>query len=194
MMSAKTVFTDAPACPPASSSNSATASAAPGDAATEFQNLLAAAVPPVDPLAVEAMPAPAPSPAQLMLIKYPLTPGKNGPAPTAAPAAVKPAATEVSPAEMLKILADSATLLPEGGEVAVKAEIPEELVDADDLAKTDDEVICDWLESMMPVSVFAPQAGSTNPGDVSQGQGGGAEAKTGSAGVPVSLTRQALVL
>jgi len=185
MMSAKTVFTEAPACPAAPSTNSTTAPATPG-AATDFQNLLAGAVPAVEPSLADTLPTQ--SLAQLLLVKPPKTAGT--------PAAAAPLPGDVSPADMLKILDDAATLLPESGEsdTAATAEIPEELLDADEIAKSDDDILSDWLELMVPTGVFAPQAGATTDTLQGQGgQGGGAEGKTGQGAIPASLTRQALV-
>jgi flagellar hook-length control protein FliK len=186
MMSAKTVFTETPA-PAAPGTGSATAPATPGEATTDFQDLLAGAVAPVEPSLADTLPT---QPlAQLLLVKNPAPPPK-------APAAPSPLPSDVSPADMLKILDDAATLLPESGEreTATTAEIPEGLPDADEIAKSDDDILSDWLELMVPSGVFAPQAGANT--DPLQGQGsqsGGAEHKAGQGAVPASLTRQALV-
>jgi flagellar hook-length control protein FliK len=186
-MSAKTVFTESPACPAAPAANSATAPATPGEAATDFQNLLAGAVPPIEPSLIDTLPTQAGVP--MLLIKNPAT---NTKAP--APGAV-PLTADVSPSDLLKLLDDAATLLPEAGEdgAEVKVEVPEELIEADDTPATDDDLLAEWLDMMVPASVFAAQAGSGSAGDAMQGQGGGAEGKGGHNAVPASLTRQALV-
>ena len=197
MMSAKTVLTETPTCPTPVSNINAIAAAASGEIPTDFQNLLAGAVTPLEPSLIDTLPT---QPlAQLLPVK---TPGQPKTA-AATVATAAPLPTEVSPADMLKILDDAATLLPAGDEcgadVLVKAkgdvEFPAELLEADELSAGDDEVISDWLELMMPPSVFAPQAGSNNPGDLShgsQGQGGGTDTRAAQ-GTPVSLMRQALV-
>jgi flagellar hook-length control protein FliK len=186
MMSAKTVFSDAAAVLSAPSTNPSTA-AAPGSTPADFQNLLAGAVALPAPGLLETLPAP--TLPQLLLVKNPAPAVKTPGAPS-----TEGLPSDVSPADMLKILDDAATLLPVtgDGETEVKVEIPEDLIDADELAKTDEEVISEWLEMMVPASVFAAQAGSGGAGDASQPQGGGAENKAGAA-VPASLMRQALV-
>lgn len=198
MMSAKTVLSETPACPTPVSSTTAAAATAPGEAPTDFQNLLAGAVLPAEPSLIDPLPAQPLAP--LLLVK---NPGPQKPAAgTASTAAPGPAPAEVCPVDMLKILDDAATLLPEGGESgaegAIKAkgeveiELPEELLDTEALSASEEEAISDWLALMVPSSVFAPQAGSGNTGDTPQGQGGSADAKGGLA-TPASLMRQALV-
>lgn len=196
MMSAKTVLSETPACPAPVSSTNATAAIAPGEAPTDFQNLLAGAVLPAEPSLIDTLPT---QPlAQLLLVK---NPGQQKPAAGTA-TTTAPAPTEVCPVDMLKILDDAATLLPEGGESGVDAaleikgeveiELPEELPDTDDLSASEEEAISEWLNLALPPSVFAPQAGSNNSRDAAQGQGGSADAKGGLA-TPASLMRQALV-
>jgi len=188
MMSAKTVFTETTPSTAAPASNASPAPVAPGEIATDFQNLLAGAVPPAIPLTIDALPA-----QPLVLL-----PVKNAAAktPAAAPAAAAPLAADVSPADMLKILDDAATLLTDTGEgdadATAAAESPAELLDTDELIKSDDDILSDWLEMMVPVSVFAAQAGSSNTADFSQGQGA-ADNKGGQTAVTASLSRQALV-
>jgi len=194
MMSAKTVLTETPVSPMPVSGSNAPAAAAPGQSPTDFQNLLAGAVAPLEPVLIDTLPA---QPlAQLLLVKNPAPPKTAaGTATTAAPLP-----TEVSPADMLKILDDAATLLPEGGEGGadapikakgeVEVELPEELLNTDELSASDAEAVSDLLALIMPPSVFAPQAGSNNPGDAPQG--GSADAGAARP-TPVSLIRQALV-
>jgi flagellar hook-length control protein FliK len=206
MMSAKTVLSETPALPTPASATTASAATAPGEAPTDFQNLLAGAVLPAEPSLIDTLPT---QPlAQLLLVK---SPGQQKPAagtnPTAASAAgLSPAPNDVSPADLLKILDDAALLLPASGAVEAEAdadaavkteveiELPVELSDADDLTASEEEAISEWLGLMLPPSVFAPQAGSNNPGDaaLSQGQGGGTDGKSAQA-MPASLLRQALV-
>jgi flagellar hook-length control protein FliK len=192
MMSAKTVLTETPVSPMPVSSINPPAAAAPGEGPTDFQNLLAGAVAPLEPVLIDTLPAQPLGP--LLLVKNPAPPKTAaGTATTAAPLP-----TEVSPADMLKILDDAATLLPESGEggadAPIKAkgevEVPEELLDTDELSAGDAEAVSDLLALIMPPSVFAPQAGSNNPGDAPQG--GGADAAAARP-TPVSLIRQALV-
>jgi flagellar hook-length control protein FliK len=71
--------------------------------------------------------------------------------------------------------------------------MPAELLDTDEALQTDDDILSEWLDVMIPASVFAPQAGSGNPGDVPQGQGISVDGKSGQTAVPASLMRQALV-
>jgi flagellar hook-length control protein FliK len=185
MMSAKTVSTDtASAAAPAN--NAGTAPAAAGDAATVFQNLLAGAVLPAGAALIATLPSQPVAP--LLLVKNPAarTP--------AAAATAAPLGADVLPADMLKILDGAATLLPQTGEgdADAAAQVPAELLDTDELIKNDDDILSDWLEMMVPASVFAAQAGSNSAPDVSQGLGD-AENKGGQTAVPVSLAQQALV-
>ncbi|MEO8063012.1 MAG: flagellar hook-length control protein FliK [Pseudomonadota bacterium] len=192
-MSAKTVLTETPVSSSPVSNSNASAAAAPGENPTDFQNLLAGAGAPLEPSLID--PLPTQPLAQLLLVKNPVQPktaaGTNTP--------VAPLPMDVSPEAMLKILDEAATLLPDasesGADAVIKAqgevelEIPEELLDTDELSESAD---ADWMELMTP-SVFAPQAGSNNPGDASQGaQGQGGDGKAAQ-GTPISLMRQALV-
>jgi flagellar hook-length control protein FliK len=179
MMSAKTVFSDAASV--LSASNSSTASVvAPGSTPADFQNLLAGAV---------ALPEPSlllpPTLPQLLLVKNPATP--EAPSTEGLP-------SDVSPADMLKILDDAATLLPVTADGETGVDSPESLIDADELAKSDEDVISELLEMMVPASVFAAQAGSATAGGdtAQQGQGGASDGNKGAAATP-SLMRQALV-
>jgi len=191
MMSAKTVLTETPACPTPVSTTAAAVAAGTGETPTDFQDLLAGAVAPGEPSLIDSLPA---QPlAQLLLVK---NPGQQKPA-AGAPTPAAPTPTEVCPVDMLKILDDAATLLPAGepgleGKGEVEVELPEDLLDGDDLTSGEAEAISDWLEQRVPASVFAPQAGSNNPGDAAQGQDGSTDARNGR-GTPISLLRQALV-
>jgi len=103
----------------------------------------------------------------------------------------------VTPADLLQILSDSTTLLPDTGEApaATGEDAPEEL-HTEETAKSDDDILSDWLEHMLPSSVIAPQAGSANNTDTnasSQGDDGkeGARQSIPVATLPVSLVLQA---
>ena len=187
MMSAKTVSTEKPASTAPATNNSATTPAAPGEGTTEFQDLLAGAVPVAEPSLVDALPAlPAPPVPQLLLVKT--APAKT----SGAPATAAPLPADVLPADMLKILDDAATLLPETPDGAT-ADIPKKLIDTNDVAKKDDDILAEWLEAMIPAGVFAPQAGANNTGDALQGQGGETSGKGAAGATPASLMHQALM-
>jgi flagellar hook-length control protein FliK len=197
MMSAKTVLTETPVCSTPASNINANAAAAAGEMPTDFQNLLAGAVAPLEPVPLPALidTLPAPSLAPVFVVKNPAQPKVAA----GSSATTAPLPTEISPADLLKILDDAATLLPEGAEcatdVAIKAggegELPTELLETEEPSTADEELLCGWPDLIMPVSVFLPQAGSNNPGDASPGQRGGAD--TRAQGTPASLLRQALV-
>lgn len=191
MMSAKTVVSETPACPTPVTGASAITTGVPGETPTDFQNLLAGAVAPMEPSLGDSL---ATQPlTQLLLLKNPRQQQQPA-AGTITPAAAPPPA-EVCPVDMLKILDAAATLLPEAGiegKGEVEVELPEDLPDGEDLTASEAEAISEWLEQMVPASVFAPQAGSKPAADVLQGQGGSGDVK-GRQTMPTSLQRQALV-
>jgi flagellar hook-length control protein FliK len=158
MMSAKTVLTETPACPaPAAPGNSATAPPADGSP-SDFQNVLASAAPAVAPLAKTP---PAAALVQLLSLKQQQQDVKlaNSAAPVAAAAIVPAAKSPVSPADLLKILDDGATPL---ADAPVMDAVPEDSLDRDEVAAADEDILAEWLDMMLPPSVFAPQAGAAN--------------------------------
>lgn len=192
MMSAKTVLTEAPACPTPAVPTSAASATAPSDAPSDFQNLLAGAVPPiVGPLPAGAAATQLPL-VQLLNLKQQQAAKAAGAVPGAP--AVKPADAS---ADLIKILTDSATLLPAAtdGEPAAQAEVPTELRETDEPAKSDDDILSDWLDMMLPASVFAPQAGVASDAiaQSSADAGGGGEAAK-KAGVTLTVIPTSLVL
>ncbi|HEV7608923.1 MAG TPA: flagellar hook-length control protein FliK [Steroidobacteraceae bacterium] len=198
-MSAKTVLTEAPACPAPAAPNNAASVTTPGDAPSDFQNLLAGAVPPV------AMPTPGTTQplVQLLTLKNMQAAAKL-PGAASGNAAARPGAPAVKPgepaldtgdgaaADLLKILNDTATLLPATGDAG--AEVSAESQETDEPATSDDDILSGWLDMMLPASVFAPQAGATNDaGAQTSGQGGDEAALKAAAAsvIPTSLVLQA---
>jgi flagellar hook-length control protein FliK len=191
MMSAKTVLTETPVAtsPTATSSNTGVPAAA-GGAPSDFQNLLAGAVAPAE------APVLAP-PAQPLLDLLKLKNAQQaallaGSGAVAQPVkVVKPA---VAPVDLLKILNDSATLLPPADAEAVVTEPNTETRDSDEPVAEGD-ILAEWLDVMLPSSVFVPQAGSASNAGTSgtvkiEGEGA-TKAPTPSVQLPVSLMQQA---
>jgi flagellar hook-length control protein FliK len=200
MMSAKTVSTEAPACPAPGAPNTAASATAGGPAPADFQSLLAGAVAPVTvPTAAESAPTQLPL-VQLLNLKQ--QPPKAVPA-----AAVTPVVkTADASADLIKLLTDIATLLPAApttaaeGAVTAMAEVPAEPCATDDSTPSDDEIFVDWVGTMLPTNVFATQAGSPSDGaiqtsiDGAAGGTGGESAKNAAGAVnllPPSLVLQA---
>jgi flagellar hook-length control protein FliK len=189
MMSAKTVLTDAPACPAPAAPNNAASATTPGDAPSDFQNLLAGAAPPV------VAPLPAGSAAtqlplvQLLNLKQQQAAKAAGAAPVAP--AVRPADAS---ADLIKILTDSATLLPAtAGEPVAQDEVPTDVREADS-TMSDDDILSEWIDMMLPPSVFAPQAGATSNADTQSGGTSSDAARKGGTTlniIPTSLMPQA---
>jgi flagellar hook-length control protein FliK len=196
MMSAKTVLTEAPTCPaPAAPTNAASATA-PGDAPSDFQNLLAGAAPPV----VGPLPA-GTTPTQLPLVQLLNLKQQQQAAKTAGAAPVAPAVKQAdASADLIKILTDSATLLPAAaadGEPVAADDIPTDVRDADTTVN-DDDILSEWIDMMLPPSVFAPQAGATGAtGDAATQSGDGTSSEAAKKGgvmlnvIPASLMPQA---
>ena len=191
MMSAKTVLTEAPACPtPAAPANAASATV-PGDAPSDFQNLLAGAAPPlVGPLPAGTTPTQLPL-AQLLNLKQQQQAAKAAAAGLVTPA-VKPADAS---ADLIKVLADSATLLPAvaGGEPVAQADVPTDVRDADD-AVTDDDILSEWIDMMLPPSVVAPQAGAASESTAQSSASGGSGEAARKAGATLNNLPTSLVL
>jgi flagellar hook-length control protein FliK len=191
MMSAKTVLTETPATTPLPAApNNAGGTAAPGGAPSDFQNVLAGAVTPV----VEGpIVAPAAQPL-LELLKLKNAQQAAQLADAATPQAAKAVKPVVSPADLLKILNDSAVLLPQSpdAEAVAAGETTTDAHDSDEPVATDGDILADWLDVMLPSSVFAPQAGSANTAVAVKGEGDAAP-KTGITPVPLpkSLIQQA---
>lgn len=186
MMSAKTVLTDTPVCPtPATPAHAATAPP-PDGAPSDFQNVLAGALPPVvEPSLDDTLPQLQPQ-LQLLSLKQQqqhANQAGGAPVPVAKPSAV-------SPVDLLKILNDNAALLP--GAAAADG-VAEDVRESDEPVKVDDDVLAEWLDMMLPPSVFAPQAGATNTGAANSSQAGGADLRHGVAlaALPASLVLQA---
>ena len=202
MMSAKTVLTEAPASNPAPAAPSSAANAAvPGGAPSDFQNLLAGAVPPiVEATLVDTLPPPTQLPqplVQLLTLKNQQLAAKLASAAGAAPSAqaAKPA---VSPADLLEILGDSATLVPEAAdlEAAAPQDLHPDTRETDEPIESHGDILAEWLDVMLPSSVFAAQAGSTsNAGagisEDSTADKGGSKSGVLLAPIPPSLVLQA---
>jgi len=190
MMSAKTVLTDAPACPAPAAPNNAASATTPGDAPSDFQNLLAGAAPPlVGPLPAGTAPTQLPL-VQLLNLKQQQAAKAAGAAPGAP--AVKPADAS---ADLIKLLTDSATLLPAAadGEPIAQDEVATEVREADSTA-SDDDILSEWIDMMLPPSVFAPQAGATSNADAQSGGTSSEAARKGGTTlntIPASLLPQA---
>src|SRR5688500_10556465 len=173
MMSAKTVLTDAPMCPtPAAPNNAATAPPA-GGAPSDFQNVLAGAVPPLlePPLDDALQPPPPLQPlVQLLSLKQQqlkLANDAGTPVPLAGLTTKPPT---VSPVDLLRILNDNAALLPGAADAAANA-IADDVREDDEPVKVDDDILAEWLDMMLPPSVFAPQAGMTNAAGANSSDG-----------------------
>jgi flagellar hook-length control protein FliK len=200
MMSAKTVLTETPAASttpavPGIAGNAAAADGVP----SEFQNLLAGAVPVgVAPAEVDMLPMqPLMQPLmQLMSVKQQQLAAKLATDACIAPGAqavrVSPAKPAVAP-DLLKILDAGAALLPEGldAEAAATAELPEDSQDSDEPVAADADILSDWLDAMVPTSVFATQAGSPHStGDeLASGENGGIAVGREAAPTPGSTPR-----
>jgi flagellar hook-length control protein FliK len=194
MMSAKTVLTEtqAPSLAPAAPNN-AGGTATSGGPPSDFQNVLEG----VGPIAAETPIATAATQPLMELLKL-----KNAQLAAAASAGAatqpgKVAKPAVSPADLLKILNDSSALLPHSPDVAaVATEGPDtDIRDSDEPAVADSDILAEWLDVMLPSSVFAPQAGSANAAGASvsvQGEGeAAARAGTAPGQLPASLIQQA---
>jgi flagellar hook-length control protein FliK len=187
MMSAKTVSTESPAANAATASPNNSVAPAPAGDASGFQNLLGGAAPTaVGPTLVG--PLPIQSLAQLLNLKQ-----QQQTALTAAKAVVP--IKEVSPGELLKLLDNSATLLPETGHTDdADAAEPKEASDAlsETEPKGDSDLLADWVDIMLPPSVFAPQAALNNSAGTQDPAAGGEPARGAAlATIPASLMPQA---
>lgn len=191
MMSAKTVLTDAPTCPTPAAPNNAATAPPPGGAPSDFQNVLAGAVAPIAEPPLNTQPQLQPL-TQLLNVKQQqqqLAEHAGGaPVPVAGQAA-KP--VTVSPVELLKILDDNAALLP--GAAAAADGVAEDVRETDEPVKVDDDILAEWLDMMLPPSVFAPQAGASNTGAANASEDGAVDLRNGAAvaALPASLVLQA---
>jgi flagellar hook-length control protein FliK len=183
MMSAKTVSTEAqlasvtPAAP-----NNAASAVTTGDAPSDFQSLLAGAVPPAT---APVLAAPAPQPlVELLALKNAQAAAKlaattSAASPTAQPVAIpKP----VLPTDLLTLLPESPAESVPVGEIRTDSE------DGDEPVAADSDILSEWLDVMLPASVFAPQAGSTAP--IVRNSGEQKDAAVAVA-LPASLVQQA---
>jgi flagellar hook-length control protein FliK len=185
MMSAKTVSTDVQATPatPASPNNTT----APAGS-SEFQNLLSGAAPTVNLTIVENAGQP--------LVQV-LT-GKLPQAARTAAAAAQAAATagvaapleDCAAAGMIKLLTDSATLLPDTGEAEAAAPVaaPPPEVDAEDHVESPDDLVAGWLEAYLPSNLFVQQAGAKQSAE----SGVGADISPGKDASPAQITASLL--
>jgi flagellar hook-length control protein FliK len=161
MMSAKTVTTETPAAQAGVTINLTSAPGAAGPAGTtgpagptEFQSVLAGAAPEltfVDTLPTQPL-------AQLLA-------GKQQQAARAAALATAsagaPAATQVKPpvvTDILKLLTDTATLLPAASDTSLQTDADTAAV-REETGDDSEDILRDWLDAMVPFGVFAPQAG-----------------------------------
>jgi flagellar hook-length control protein FliK len=194
MMSAKTLTTEVPVTTTAASPPTTAVSSAPGAAPSEFQTLLTAAAPAaaVELQLMDTLPT---QPiAQLLGAKpQPIRPVVV----TALPASAGSATTKPAAAgDLLQLLNETAGLLPESGDTVcttpdeVSDDAADELLDAQ-AEKSDDDILTDWLDAMVPYGVFAAQAGSGQAEEAPEKRPGGHEAKT--AAISASLVPQALV-
>jgi flagellar hook-length control protein FliK len=182
MMSAKTVSTEISGAPSASATtNNPGAQAATTDAPSDFQSLLSGAAPTVNLTVAEATPG---QPlAQLLGVKVPQIKAANN---LAMPA------EECAAGDMLKLLTESATLLPDTGDVETAAPEAAPGNDTEDHSDNGDDLSAVWLDTLLPGSLFVPQAGCTNlsdsapSGDASTGGNNAALAQ-----ISASLLRQA---
>jgi flagellar hook-length control protein FliK len=193
MMSAKTVLTDAPMCPPPAAPNNAATAPPPGGAPSDFQNVLAGAVlPVVEPSLNDTQPQLQPL-VQLLDLKQQQQKLANQAGGTPVPVAGKAARpSAVSPVDLLKILNDNAALLPGAAEAAADG-VADDVREGDEPVKVDDDALAEWLDMMLPPSVFAPQAGATNTGAANSSQDGAVGLRNGVAlaALPASLVLQA---
>jgi flagellar hook-length control protein FliK len=191
MMSAKTVLTETPvATSSPAAPNNAGSAATPGGAASNFQNVLAGAV---TPLAETPVLAPAAQPLlDLLKLKNAQQAALLAGAAAQPVKVVKPA---VAPVDLLKILNDGAALLPTADAEAVAAEPTTETPDSDEPVAADSDILAEWLDVMLPSSVFASQAGSgttASPSGTVKIEGESApKAPTASVQLPASLMQQA---
>jgi flagellar hook-length control protein FliK len=172
MMSAKTVTTEAPATQAGNTINLTSTPVPAGP--TEFQNVLAGAVPElavIDPLPTQPL-------AQLIASKQQQAAraaalaAANGNAGAQVAVPVKPpVATDI-----LQLITDTATLLPAAGDSAGTAEVRDEASPAEERVEESDDILRDWLDAMVPFGVFAPQAGAEQAGGTSAEAGGAIDA------------------
>jgi flagellar hook-length control protein FliK len=195
MMSAKTVLTETPATNPTPAAASNAGNGSPGGAPSDFQNLLAGAVPPkvspalVEPPMVETSPSPL---GQLLdLAQQPASKLPRA-VPVVTPAQAAPAA--ITRADLLKIQSSGATLSLDTADVAAaldsaSTEAPADEVSEDEASVADAGVLTDWMDGMLPPSVFAPQAGSTQVAKTDEG--GASRPPPSAVPIPASLVQQA---
>jgi flagellar hook-length control protein FliK len=187
MMSAKTVTTEVPATQPGVTIN---LTSAPGPAgSTEFQSVLAGASPEL-PI-IDTLPA------QPLV---PLLAGKQQQAARAATLAAEGAAAQVSAqdkplavTDILKLLTDTATMLPATESSMSASEAGNGPTGREDTVEDSEDALRDWLDAMVPFGMFTPQAGS-NPGGSSAESadaGGFGEQAPRQAPVTASLLPQA---
>jgi flagellar hook-length control protein FliK len=196
MMSAKTVVTEAPACPAPAAAGIAASAATPGSAPSDFQNVLAGAVAPLLDAPGKGTPPLQPL-IQLLNLKNQQQAAKLAVAagtPGAQPAAVaNPAA--VSPADLLQVLTDdTVTPRPDAGVATAAGEAAPEQLPAEDVTKSDDDILSDWFEFMLPPSVLAPQAGSANNSDAGTASQDGDATAGARQSVPLGMLPPSLVL
>jgi flagellar hook-length control protein FliK len=184
MMSAKTVTTESPAAQPGVTINLTTAAGSSGATGpTEFQSVLAGAAPEqpfVDTLPTQPL-------AQLLASKQQQAAraAALAAASAGAPAPVQGKAPVVT--DILKLLTDTATMLPAASDASLDASGPDEVAAVREGAEDSDDVLRDWLDAMVPFGVFAPQAGG-NPGEASEESGFGSSGGQGSRQAPLSAS------
>lgn len=188
MMSAKTVTTEAPAT---QSGNTINLTSAPGSGApTEFQNLLSGVAP--EPTLVDTLPT---QPLAQLIASKQLQIAKAAAAAASAGTPVPAQGKQPVATDILKLLTDTATLVPAAGDAATEtSEARDEGSLLEERAEDSDDILRDWLDAMVPFGVFAPQAGaeksatSFEDSAASIGLGGNAKRQTP---VSVSLLPQA---
>ncbi len=193
MMSAKTVLTEAPVTAPMPAVANNAASGSPGGAPSDFQSLLTGAVlPALAPAEAETLPAP--PLVQLLDLKQQMAAKLPGAAPVVLP--VQPALPAVvSRADLLKFHSESVALAVEAGEAVddFDSALPDtesgELLDSEEATAAEASALSEWLDAMVPLSVFAPQAGSKAPDTaIEEGEG---RLPASAVSIPVSLVQQA---
>jgi flagellar hook-length control protein FliK len=165
MMSAKTVTTEAPATQPGVTINLTSAPGSTGS--TEFQSVLAGAAPELPFLDT----LPAQPLAQLLAGKQQQAARAAALAAASAAAPVPAQAKQPTVTDILKLLTDTATVLPATEPPTDASETRDGHVVREETVEDSEDALRDWVDAMVPFGVFAPQAGS-NPGETSEDSAG----------------------
>ena len=154
MMSAKTVTTEVPATQAGVTINLTSAPGSTGS--TEFQSVLAGAAPELQ--FIDTLPT---QPLVQLLAGKQQQAGRAATLAAASAAAPVPAqGKQPAVTDILKLLTETATLLPATDPSPGASEAGDETTVLEGSADDSDDALRDWLDATVPFGVFAPQAGS----------------------------------